>query len=208
MCDFLDMHSLIDQWSKQHKSPFRVWFGPILLVFITDAENVEILLKSKDCLSKPETFYKTIKDGLGVDGLVTLKGIVVRLGCFSFRNNAKTIPLHTGAEWKVHRRLVSPTLSQHSVNAHLPVFNEIIRKTITSLVPNSKEFVDILPSIAKCKMTMFIEAALGTSWEPQLKEQYIHQYVAYVSHHKRIRETIIYCIDYFITGFHAYTQLN
>lgn len=69
------MHSYIDRLSQQYESPFRVWLGPILLVFIADAENIEILLKSKDCLSKPETLYKTIKDGLGVDGLITLKSI-------------------------------------------------------------------------------------------------------------------------------------
>lgn len=79
----LEVHSYIDRLSKEYESPFRVWLGPILLVFITDAENTEILLKSKDCLGKPETFYKTIKDGLGVDGLVTLKGILNRF--FSIR---------------------------------------------------------------------------------------------------------------------------
>lgn len=75
-----------------------MWLGPILLVFIADAENVEILLKSKDCLSKPETFYKTIKDGLGVDGLVTLKGTIELifidiLTNFFFRELAELIEL-------------------------------------------------------------------------------------------------------------------
>lgn len=46
-----------------------------MVIFIADAENVEILLKSKDCLSKPFLFYKNIRDGLGVNGLFTLKGM-------------------------------------------------------------------------------------------------------------------------------------
>lgn len=78
----------------------------------------------------------------------------------------------------MHRRLVGPTLSQHSVTAHLPVFNENVRKTVASL-PTNGQFFDILPSIAKCKMSMFVEAALGTDWEPEMKQRYIHQYVAY-----------------------------
>lgn len=85
----------------------------------------------------------------------------------------------SGEKWKVHRRLVSPTLSQHSVNVHLPVFNDIIRKTVANL-PTTDEFIDILPAIAKCAITMFTEAALGTDWEPEMKQQYIHQYIAYV----------------------------
>lgn len=46
----------------------------MLIVLIVDAENVEIVLKSKDCLNKPYTFYKMIRDALSVDGLFTLTG--------------------------------------------------------------------------------------------------------------------------------------
>lgn len=46
----------------------------MLLVFVADAENVEILLKSKDCLNKPDTFYNMIRDGISADGLFTLPG--------------------------------------------------------------------------------------------------------------------------------------
>lgn len=53
----------------------RIWLGPLLIVFVTDAENAEIVLKSKDCLNKPPTFYKMVRDGLGVDGLFTLPGL-------------------------------------------------------------------------------------------------------------------------------------
>lgn len=74
---------------------------------------------------------------------------------------------------------MTPTLSRNSVNAHLPVFNENIKKTMENL-PTNGEFFDILPLIAKCKMTMFVEAALGTNWESEMKQRYIHQYVAYV----------------------------
>lgn len=45
-----------------------------MIMFIADAENMEILMKSKDCLNKPY-FYKMIRDGLGADGLFTLKGM-------------------------------------------------------------------------------------------------------------------------------------
>lgn len=38
-----------------------------MAVFTADAENIEILLKSKDY-----TFYEMMRDGLGMDGLFTL----------------------------------------------------------------------------------------------------------------------------------------
>lgn len=74
-CFFSVIHPYLDQLSKTYESPMRVWLGPMLLVFIADAENVEILLKSKDCLNKPDTFYKMIRDAISGDGLFTSKGL-------------------------------------------------------------------------------------------------------------------------------------
>lgn len=83
-------------------------------------------------------------------------------------------------EWKVHRRLVSPTINQLSVRTHLPIFNKNIRQNVSSL-PTNSEFFDILPSMTTCTLTMFAEAALGTEWEPEAKQRYIQQMAAYVS---------------------------
>ncbi|XP_031639856.1 cytochrome P450 4g15-like, partial [Contarinia nasturtii] len=146
-----NLHSYLDRISKTYGSPIRCWLGPILVVFITDAENVEIIMKSKDCLNKPHTFYKMVKDGLGVDGLVTI----------------------TGEKWRIHRRLVNPTLNQSAMRMHLPVFNENIKKQVLGLPTN--EYFDILPSIIKCYTNMFIEAALGLDWKPEVKQKYLEQ---------------------------------
>lgn len=79
----------------------------------------------------------------------------------------------------MHRRLISPTVNQLSVDAHIPIFNENIRKTVTSLPLNGK-FVDILPLITQCKMTMFVEAALGTDLQPEVIQRYLRQLITYV----------------------------
>lgn len=79
----------------------------------------------------------------------------------------------------MHRRLVSPTINQQSVSTHLPVFNENIRKIVSNL-PTTGEFFDILPFISKCKMTMFVESALGIDWEPEVKQRYLRQFLEYV----------------------------
>lgn len=81
----------MDTCAKQYTSPIRAWFGPKLVVYIYDAENVEIVLKSKKCLNKPQIFYKTIKDAMNADGLLTISGILklkllnkVKRNLFSF----------------------------------------------------------------------------------------------------------------------------
>lgn len=87
-------------------------------------------------------------------------------------------------EWKFHRRLVSPTINQAKVCMHLPIFNRNIRETISNLRANG-DFFDILPIIAKCTMTTIVEAALGTDWEPTVKQQYLQQLITYVLHEVR-----------------------
>lgn len=64
----------LDQLSHKYGSPARLWLGPQLIIVITDAENAEIVLKSKDCLNKPHQFYKAVRAALNLDGLITLKG--------------------------------------------------------------------------------------------------------------------------------------
>lgn len=73
----IDLISYVDKLSKTYESPFRLWLGPLMVVFIADAENIEIIMKSKDCLNKPFTFYKMIRDAISADGLFTLKGTVL-----------------------------------------------------------------------------------------------------------------------------------
>lgn len=68
----LELIQFLDYASK-FGSPARLWLGTEMVVFISDAENAGIVLKSKDCLNKPPSFYKAIRDGLQVDGLFTLE---------------------------------------------------------------------------------------------------------------------------------------
>lgn len=183
-----ELHAYLDQASKKYGSPMRFWLGPMLMVLIVDAENVEIVLKSKDCLNKPHTFYKMIRDALSVDGLFTLTGgafVIINV----FQIMLKQIQCHikhltfrefSEEEWKFHRRLVSPTINQQSISAHLPIFNQNIREIVSNL-PINGEYFDILPWITQCKMAMFVEAALGKEWKPEVKERYMRQFAAYVS---------------------------
>lgn len=75
--------------------------------------------------------------------------------------------------------MVSPTINLPSVSEHLPIFNDNIRKTIANL-PVNDEFFDILQPLTVCKITMFVEAALGLGWEPEVKQRYLKQFIQYV----------------------------
>lgn len=59
-----------------YRSPIRLFIGPKPIIFISDAENAKVILNSKDCLNKPDQFYKPFREALSFDGLVTLEGIL------------------------------------------------------------------------------------------------------------------------------------
>lgn len=81
-------------------------------------------------------------------------------------------------EWKIHRRLVSPTINLASVSAHLSIFNKNFRDMLAKLPTDGQSF-DILPSITFCKITMFLETALGCDLDVKDKERYLELYAEY-----------------------------
>lgn len=74
----------MDKVSREYPSPMRMWLGTILVVFVTDAESADFILKSKDCLNKPHQLYKILRDGLNADGLLTINGNFCSILTFLF----------------------------------------------------------------------------------------------------------------------------
>lgn len=86
-CIFAGIPQVLDSYAKEYNSPCRIWLGTDLVVIISDAENAEIILKSKDCLNKPMLFYKSVKDALKADGLITIDGLLSDIRCEKCENN-------------------------------------------------------------------------------------------------------------------------
>lgn len=80
------------------KMPFRIWFGPKLVVGISDPEDIKTVLNSGDCLDKPY-IYKQLHINL------------------SLVASPKEI-------WKRDRRALNPSFSNGIMTRFLPVFNE------------------------------------------------------------------------------------
>lgn len=170
-----DVISYFDGIAKQfNHNPIRLWFGPQVVIFIADAENAEIILKSKDCLNRPHIFLKVIQNALEVDGLFTSKGMRI-IFLFNERRYSKYIVcLLLAEEWKFHRRLVGATINKPSVHAHLSTFNDNIRRSVKRLPRN--HFFDLLEEVNVCKISMFVDAALGSQLKPHIKQKYLTQF--------------------------------
>lgn len=77
ICIYIENLTYLDKLCAKYVSPFRIWIGPKLFVFVHDVNDIETVLKSPNCLNKMYV-YKFVKDGLGdVDGMFTAEGIKI-----------------------------------------------------------------------------------------------------------------------------------
>jgi cytochrome P450 family 4 len=116
MVDFFDQfHEIISKSERISK----IWFGPILQVFVTEAEDVKVVLNSKDTLDNPYFFeFINLHEG--------------------------TIFATTVEKWQSHRKILNPYFGAQKLQGFLPIFNEKSR-ILLKLLENhqDKEEFDI-----------------------------------------------------------------
>lgn len=108
---------------------YRLMFGPIPKIYITDPELVKKVLTSTKCLKKPN-FYRFFGWGAG---LATAPGNFN--GFFYESHGLYRYAYITVETWKVHRKLLNPAFGLVALQSFVPVFNEC-----------SVEFANILGS--------------------------------------------------------------
>lgn len=81
-----------------HGPLFRLWFGPLLVVFVTEARDVEAVVSSPSCAAKPWPVYRLLEPVLG-KGMAVLNGI----------------------EHRRHRKLILPSLHRDNLVQFQPL---------------------------------------------------------------------------------------
>lgn len=72
-----------------------------------------------------------------------------------------------GEVWKLHRKLMSPSLKDSTVFSHLSIFNFYIREfcnvTLDEEAKMGKAF-DVMLPLNVCLLSMYLDATLGIEW--------------------------------------------
>ncbi|KAJ8954174.1 hypothetical protein NQ318_005769 [Aromia moschata] len=137
---------------KTYPGLFRVWYGPKLLVAISDPKYFEILLPN---YLKKQYMY-------------TFAEPVVGHGLF-------TAPVDT---WKRHRKTIMPTFNQKILDGFVQIFSEQAEIFIDQLKGHSGngEF-DIFNVLSKCTLDIICETAMGVKINSQTTD---HPYPEWV----------------------------
>nr|CAD7606568.1 unnamed protein product [Timema genevievae] len=129
---------------KEYGSIVRLWLGVNLFVILSDPKYVEVILGSNKLIDKG-VIYKYLYDWLGT-GLLT----------------------STGAKWKRHRKIITPTFHFKILEDFIDVFNLNGQKMVYKLQKevNGPEF-DICPYVTLCTLDIICETAMGISINAQ-----------------------------------------
>ncbi|KAK7864374.1 hypothetical protein R5R35_010972 [Gryllus longicercus] len=140
-----------DVWKKiqsvvsTYQPIFSTWNGSTPEVHITDADDIETILRSPVNITKG-WLYDYLHPWLGT-GLLT----------------------STGQKWFAHRKLITPTFHFKILENFQEVFVEktqILVEKLQKEVGNSKGF-DVYPYITRCALDIICETAMGTKINAQ-----------------------------------------
>ncbi|XP_067013699.2 cytochrome P450 4C1 [Anabrus simplex] len=139
---FYHLRSLVDRYERK---VFRGWFGHILYVFITNAEDVEQLCVKERLLNRDRYLIAVLEKFMG-KGLITSRD----------------------EYWKQQRKIIAPTFRPNILETYLSVFNSQACVLVSQLekIASGDEF-DVYPVLSLCTLDMICESTMGINFKAQ-----------------------------------------
>ncbi|XP_076278079.1 cytochrome P450 4g15 [Lasioglossum baleicum] len=131
--------------SHEFKSVVRLWFGPKLVVFLTDPRDVEVILSSHVYIDKSAE-YRFFKPWLG-NGLL----------------------ISTGPKWRAHRKLIAPTFHLNVLKSFIDLFNANSRAVVEKMRQEGGKEFDCHNYMSELTVEILLETAMGVSKSTQDK---------------------------------------
>ncbi|KAM9670485.1 cytochrome P450 4V2 isoform 2-T2 [Dama dama] len=124
----------------RHLPLLKLWLGPVPLVVLYNAENVEVILNSSKHIEK-SYMYKFLEPWLGL-GLLT----------------------STGNKWRSRRKMLTPTFHFTILEDFLDVMNEQANILVTKLEKHvNQEAFNCFFYVTLCTLDIICETAMGKS---------------------------------------------
>nr|QZK27654.1 cytochrome P450 monooxygenase CYP4G113 [Conogethes punctiferalis] len=131
------------KYADQYGEVVRAWLGPKLVVFLTDAADVEVILNSHVHIDKSSE-YDFFKPWLG-DGLL----------------------LSSGAHWRSHRKMIAPTFHINILKSFVGLFNQNSRNVVEKMRPEIGKTFDVHDHMSGVTVDILLETAMGITRKTQ-----------------------------------------
>ncbi|KAJ8727105.1 hypothetical protein PYW08_015502 [Mythimna loreyi] len=131
------------KYAEQYGTVIRAWLGPKLIVFILDAEDIEVILSSHEHIDKsPE--YRFFKPWLG-EGLL----------------------ISTGSKWRSHRKIIAPTFHINILKSFVGVFNQNSKGVVEKMRSEVGHTFDVHDYMSAATVDILLETAMGITRKTQ-----------------------------------------
>ncbi|KAM0726633.1 Cytochrome P450 4C1 [Formica fusca] len=168
-----DVFNIFTKWAEYYPSPFRIWMGNKLFIFINKSDQIKIVLRNSHCLDK-SIVYQFFEPLLG-------EGILIA-------------PV---SKWRQQRKMILPIISNNMLRRFFDIFVEqslILTDKLENVALNKSE-IFFFEYISEC--TLY--TACATLMDIKLKPSSISQFLETMERLKKIavhRVKNILCPDF------------
>nr|QZP43574.1 cytochrome P450 monooxygenase CYP4G253 [Ephestia elutella] len=138
-----DILQLSLKLSKKYAKIARLWIGSKLIIFLTEPDDVEVILNSQVHIDKSSE-YAFFKPWLG-EGLL----------------------ISSGHKWRSHRKMIAPTFHINILKSFVGVFNQNSLNVVEKLKPEVGKVFDVHDYMSGVTVDILLETAMGINRKTQ-----------------------------------------
>ncbi|XP_045492096.1 cytochrome P450 4g15-like [Colias croceus] len=131
------------EYAEVYGTVVRGWFGSKLIVFLSDPDDVEVILNSQVHIDKA-TEYKFFKPWLG-EGLL----------------------ISSGEKWRSHRKMIAPTFHINILKSFVDTFNQNSKSVVNRMKTEMGRVFDVHDYMSGVTVDILLETAMGITKETQ-----------------------------------------
>ncbi|XP_063374722.1 cytochrome P450 4g15-like [Cydia amplana] len=131
------------QYGEKYGSVIRGWLGSKLIIFLTDADDIEVILNSHVHIDKASE-YRFFKPWLG-EGLL----------------------ISSGEKWRSHRKMIAPTFHINILKSFMSVFNQNSRNVVNKMKAEMNKTFDVHDYMSGVTVDILLETAMGITRKTQ-----------------------------------------
>nr|ARA91599.1 cytochrome P450 monooxygenase [Pieris rapae] len=130
-------------YAEMYGSVVRGWIGSKLVVFLTDPDDVEVILNSQVHIDKASE-YRFFKPWLG-EGLL----------------------ISSGEKWRSHRKIIAPTFHINILKSFVDTFNQNSKSVVNRMKTEMGKVFDVHDYMSGVTVDILLETAMGITKETQ-----------------------------------------
>ncbi|XP_045459539.1 cytochrome P450 4g15-like [Melitaea cinxia] len=138
-----ELITLALEYADRYGTVVRGWLGTKLLIFLSDPDDVEVILNSHIHIDKASE-YRFFKPWLG-EGLL----------------------ISSGEKWRSHRKMIAPTFHINILKSFVGVFNQNSKNVVEKMRGEVGKYFDVHDYMSGVTVDILLETAMGITKDTQ-----------------------------------------